>query len=209
MSTRLPASARREQLLRVGLDVFAHQGFHGTSMNDVAEAAGVTKPVLYQHFASKRELYLALLDEVGQRLLRAIAAATATGQGGRAQTEAGFRAYFEWVADDHDAFLLLFGSGARRDEEFAEAVREVEETIARAIEPLIAADIDAGHRRTLAHALVGLAEGASRQLVATGDDFDPSLLATQVADLAWGGLRGVRRIGRQPAEVGAGGRQAG
>ena len=47
------------------------------------------------------------------------------------------------MADDHDAFLLLFGSGARRDEEFAEAVRRVEEAIAEAIEPLIAADIDA------------------------------------------------------------------
>ena len=77
MSTRLPASARREQLLAIGLEVFARQGFHGTSMNDVADAAGVTKPVLYQHFASKRELYLALLEEVGRQLLDAIAKATA------------------------------------------------------------------------------------------------------------------------------------
>ena len=73
MSTRLPAAARREQLLAVALEVFARQGFHGTSMNDVADAAGVTKPVLYQHFRSKRELYLALLEEVGSRLRDAIA----------------------------------------------------------------------------------------------------------------------------------------
>ena len=103
----------------------------------------MTKPVLYQHFASKRELYLALLDEVGRELLEAIAKATAGAVDGRAQTEAGFGAYFRWVDDDRDAFLLLFGSGARRDEEFAEAVRKVEEAIAEAIEPLIAADIDA------------------------------------------------------------------
>ena len=88
MSTRLPAPARREQLLAVGLEVFAHQGFHGTSMNEVAEAAGVTKPVLYQHFASKRELYLALLDDVGRQLLDAIARATADAPDGKAQTEA-------------------------------------------------------------------------------------------------------------------------
>jgi AcrR family transcriptional regulator len=199
MSTRLPASARREQLLSVGLEVFARQGFHATSMNEVAEAAGVTKPVLYQHFASKRELYLALLEDVGRQLLRAIALATAGATDGRAQTEAGFTAYFKWVADDHAAFLLLFGSGARRDEEFAEAVRNVEEVIAEAIEPLIAADIDASHRRTLAHALVGLAEGASRQLVASGRSFDAALLARQVADLAWAGLRGVRRVDTVPA----------
>jgi len=198
MSTRLPAPARREQLLAVGLEVFARQGFHGTSMNDVADAAGVTKPVLYQHFASKRELYLALLEEVGRELLEAIAKATAVALDGRSQTEAGFGAYFRWVDDDRDAFLLLFGSGARRDEEFAEAVRKVEEAIAEAIEPLIAADIDASHRRTLAHALVGLAEGASRPLVATGLAFDPELISRQVADLAWAGLRGVRRVGPSP-----------
>jgi AcrR family transcriptional regulator len=202
MSTRLPAPARREQLLSIGLEVFARQGFHRTAMNDVAEAAGVTKPVLYQHFASKRELYLALLEEAGRGLLTAIAEATATVTDGKAQTEAGFTAYFQWVADDHDAFLLLFGSGARRDEEFAEAVRRVEETIAEAIEPLIAADIDTSHRRTLAHALVGLAEGASRQLVASGLSFDASLLARQVADLAWAGLRGVHRVTATAPQLG-------
>ena len=54
MSGRLPAAERRDQLLVVALDVFASQGFHATSMNDIAAAAGVTKPVLYQHFSSKR-----------------------------------------------------------------------------------------------------------------------------------------------------------
>ena len=78
------------------------------------------------------------------------------------------------------------------------SVRKVEEAIAEAIEPLIAADIDANHRRTLAHALVGLAEGASRQLVAYGLAFDPELISRQVADLAWAGLRGVRRVSPSP-----------
>ena len=194
MSTRLPAAARREQLLNVALEVFARQGFHGTAMNDVAEAAGVTKPVLYQHFQSKRQLYLALLDEVGQRLRQTIEKAGTDTGGPRAQVEAGFRAYFRWVKDDRDSFLLLFGSGARRDEEFAEAVRRFEMAIADTIAPLIQADIDPDHQRLLAHALVGLAEGTSRRLLALGRDFDPERVAAQVADLAWAGLRGVRRV---------------
>jgi AcrR family transcriptional regulator len=194
MSTRLPAAARREQLLNVALEVFARQGFHGTAMNDVAEAAGVTKPVLYQHFQSKRQLYLALLDEVGQRLRQTIEKAGADSGGPRAQVEAGFGAYFRWVKDDRDSFLLLFGSGARRDEEFAEAVRGFEVAIADTIAPLIQADIDPEHQRLLAHALVGLAEGTSRRLLALGGEFDPERVAAQVADLAWAGLRGVRRI---------------
>lgn len=195
MSIRLTASARREQLLDVALQVFARQGYHGASMNDVADAAGVTKPVVYQHFDSKRDLYLALLDEVGARMLTAISKATAGATDGKDQTELGFTAYFRWVADDHDAFLLLFGSGARRDEEFNDAVRKLTAQVAEAIKPLITADIDAEHQRTLAHGLVGLAEGVSRRLVDIGEVFDPVLLGRQVSDLAWAGLRAVGRTG--------------
>src|SRR5829696_4321405 len=193
MTARLNAVARREQLLDVALEVFARAGYHGASMNDVAEAAGVTKPVLYQHFESKRELYQALLDEVGARLVGAITSATAGTTDGREQTELGFRAYFRWVTQDHDSFRLVYGSGARRDEEFNRAVRRVTAAAAAAIAPLIAADIDDEHRLTLAHAIVGLAEGASRRLVERGDAFDPDEVARQVSDLAWAGLRGIHR----------------
>jgi hypothetical protein len=65
--------------------------------------------------------------------------------------------------------------------------------IADVIEPLITADIDAEHRRTLAHAIVGLSEGVSRRLIRLGGDFDPELIAKQVSDLAWAGLRASQR----------------
>ena len=76
MPTRLPAARRRRQLLEVALRVFAEQGFYVTSMSDIADAAGVTKPVLYQHFASKRELYGQILAEVGNQLQEAIVSHT-------------------------------------------------------------------------------------------------------------------------------------
>jgi AcrR family transcriptional regulator len=194
MSQRLPATARREQILEVALDVFATAGFHGASMNDVAEAAGVTKPVLYQHFDSKRELYRALLDEVGDRLLDAIAKATAEAIDGKSTTELGFRAYFRWVAEDHAGFQLLFGPGTARDDEFAGVIQRIHAEAAATTAPLIAVDIDESHRMTLAHALVGLAEGASRRLVELGDDFDPDEIAREVSALAWAGLRAVQPV---------------
>ena len=178
MSLRLPASARREQILDVSVQVFARNGFHSTSMNDVADAVGVTKPVLYQHFDSKQDLYLALLDEAGSRLRTAVSKAVASAANGKEQTEMGFRAYFRWVADDHDAFLLLFGSRASRDEESTAAIRRITAETAHAIAPLIAADIDPEHQRTLAQGLVGLAEGVSRHLVERGKVFDPEVSAT-------------------------------
>ena len=193
MNLRLPASERREQILDVAIQVFARNGFHGSSMNDIADAAGVTKPVLYQHFDSKQDLYLALLDEVGSRMIATIKNAQDTATGGRSLTELGFESYFAWVAEDHDAFLLLFGSRASRDEESTMAIRRITSDVAREIEPLISADIDAEHRRTLAHGLVGLAEGVSRHLVERGERFDPQILGRQVADMAWAGLRAVHR----------------
>jgi AcrR family transcriptional regulator len=193
MSMRLPAPARREQILDVSVQVFAHRGFHSTSMNDVAEAAGVTKPVLYQHFDSKQDLYLALLEEAGNRLRNAISKAVASASTGKQQTELGFKAYFRWVADDHDAFLLLFGSRANRDEESTRAIRRITAEAAQAIAPLIAVDIDIEHQRVLAQGLVGLAEGVSRHLVERGEQFDPEVLGQQIADLAWAGLRAVHR----------------
>jgi AcrR family transcriptional regulator len=192
MSTRLPAPARRRQLLDVALTVFAARGYHATAMNDVAEAAGVTKPVLYQHFRSKRALYLELLEDVGGRLREAIDKAAATADGPRDQVQSGFRAYFTFVASQIPAFQLLFGGGARRDEEFADAVRTVEVSIAESIAQLIVVEgLDDARRLLLAHGIVGLAEGTSRYWLANGMTGSAEELAAQVAALAWAGLRGV------------------
>ncbi len=191
MNTRLPAGERREQIIDVALPVFAKRGFHGASMNDVADAAGVTKPVLYQHFASKQDLYLALIDEVGGRMITAISKGTAGAAAGKSQTELGFQAYFRWVADDRDAFLLLFSTQANRDESATTAIRRITSAAASAIAPLIAVDIGHEKQRTLAPRLVGLAEGVSRRLVERGEDFDPDELARLVANLAWAGLRSI------------------
>ena len=109
-SPRLSADARREQVLDVAIDVFGRAGYYGASMNDIAEAAGVTKPVLYQHFDSKSDLYGALLDTVGERMLGAIAKATADAADGKEQTEQGFQAYFRWVSQRHDEFMLLLSA---------------------------------------------------------------------------------------------------
>lgn len=181
---------RRGQLLDVALERFAAGGFHRTSMEDIAAAAGVTKPVLYQHFASKRALYLELLDDVGAQLLAAITDATAAAAGPREQVENGFAAYFRFVAGHEPAFRLLFGGGPRRDEQFAEAVARVEQAIANEIAKMIEADLEDDHRAQLARAIVGLAEGVSRD---AGPDFDPEVLGRRMAELAWAGLRGVRR----------------
>jgi len=196
MSSRLPAAERREQLLEVALQVFATRGFHQTSMNDVADAAGVTKPVLYQHFTSKRALYLELLELVSQRLMHVIDEATSSAGGPREQVQRGLQAYFRFVVESRDEYQLMFGGGTRRDAEFAQEAARLERSIAAVIAELIVVEGLADHDRVLlAHAIVGLAEGATRHWLADDLDLDPDDVAARVSDLAWRGLRGVRSDG--------------
>ena len=200
---RLAGHARRLQIVTTAKTLFAERGYRATTMDDIALAAGVTKPLVYQHFSSKRDLYQELVDSVAQELLDALDYAMREATGPRQLVELGFATYFELAVTHEEAFRLLFGRDVPKDEELNEAVLRIEDTLARAVEDLLDAGLSPDHRRLLAHAVVGMTEGASRHWVATassrqhdGDDgTDPSdaarLLARRVSDLAWAGLRSV------------------
>lgn len=193
-TTRLPAPERRRQLLDVALETFAANGFHGTSMNDVAEAAGVTKPVLYQHFASKDALYNELVDEMGARLEEAIMADVAQAAGPRQQVEAGFRAYFRWSIGQGAAFQVLFSDRNRTDPALAGAVARVEAMVADRVASLIEIEgLSDDERHVLALGVVGIAESTSRHWLrlGLGEGTESDAFADQVATLAWSGLRGI------------------
>jgi AcrR family transcriptional regulator len=196
-SRRLTAEQRRHQLFAVALELFAHRGYRATTMDDIAERAGVTKPLLYQHFSSKRALYLELVDSIAQDLLTAIRRALMRAEGPRQQVELGFAAYFQLVVSNEAEFRLLYGRDHADDFELGRALRAVEDAIAEAIDPLIDAGLDDEHRRLLAYGIVGMAEGASRRFMAHRPDTDAEAdeeaqrLARRMADLAWAGLRSV------------------
>lgn len=194
MAARLPAAVRRRQLLDVALGEFADRGFSGVSMDQVAVAAGVTKPVLYQHFTSKRALYLELVADVSDRLEAAVVKATADAASPREQVEAGFRAYFRLVTEQRDAARLLFTAESRRDDDLTAVVLRVEETFARSIAALFEVDgLGDEDRLLMARGIVGIAEATSRHALAgTASEPDPDALAHRVANLAWAGLRGLR-----------------
>lgn len=193
---RLPAGQRRTQLLAVARDRFAAQGFHATSMDDIAEAAGVTKPVLYRHFPSKHALYAELLGDTSRRLLTTLEAATRGAGTGRARVEEGFRAYFRFAADHRSSFLLLLGADNRAEPEFARIVDETLDACAAAVSTLIDLPASPEQRLVLAHALVGMAEAATRSTLSAGTGApDPDRLAAWISELAWFGMRGVRPAG--------------
>jgi len=197
---RLPADERRQQLLEVACDLFARSGFHDTSMDDIAEGAGVTKPVLYQHFPSKKALYGELLEDTGRRLLDHLARATSRATSGRERVEAGFRAYFQFAVGDRSSFRLLFGASIRSDPDFARTVDEVLRAAADTISELIAIPASDEQRQVLASALVGMAEAVGRRAL-TEPEVDADELARWIAEFAWFGLRGVRAVSTDTPHV--------
>lgn len=161
-------------------------------MNDIADSAGVTKPVLYQHFISKRDLFIELLAQIGTDLRGTISKATANAGGPRQQIEQGFRAYFMFANEYTSAFTVLFGSGARRDPEFASFASAVEQSIADTISELIVVEGQpAENSLLLANSIVGMTEAATRHWLANERQPDVDTLAQQISQLAWSGMRGI------------------
>lgn len=180
----------------VAMHVFAERGFHSTSMSDIAQAAGVTKPVLYQHFGSKRQLYAELLTAVGEQLQEEIVKAVAEAASPREMVEQGFAAYFRFVDSRRDAFQLFYATSSWRDPEFAALVHEVENTLAEQVAGFIEVEgLSEEERRLLGHGIVGMVEGASTHWLLGDEPADPSELTQRLAALAWRGLRGVRADG--------------
>ncbi len=173
------------------MGIFSSDGYQKTTMDAVAADAGVTKPVLYQHFPSKRDLFLELLHVVGRRLTEMVAEATADASSPRAQVERGFSAYFDFVGTRPEEFQLLFGEGVRVDEEFAAEVELVERSIADFVAALITTEgLSEDDRLVLGHGIVGMAERTAHHWVGNGRRGSAEELASRVADLAWSGLRG-------------------
>src|SRR5216683_3746702 len=113
--TRLPRQARRRQLLEAALEVFVAQGYHAAAMDEIAERAGVSKPVLYQHFPGKLDLYLALLDESVADLTGTIRDALASTTDNKQRVSATFTAFFDFVGSTGQAFRLVFESDLRNE----------------------------------------------------------------------------------------------
>ncbi len=169
-------------------------------MEDIATAAGVTKPLLYQHFESKRALYLELIDDVAARLVGALSEAAGANATTRLQVEAGFEAYFRFTIENQAAVRMLFD--APHDEELARGLRSIEDSIAQFLAPMFDPHIDEEHRRTLAAAVVGMTEAVTRDWLrvraerrdAGADSLaEAQLLAERLASFAWGGLRSLNR----------------
>jgi AcrR family transcriptional regulator len=194
---RLPAAERRAQLLEIACRLFAHDGYTGASMEAIAEAAGVTKPVLYQHFPSKHALYTDLLTIELGRLETAFEDAIEHAEDNAARLRQGFGAYVDFVAVHEDAFRVLFTSSLGREDAFRERVARFRDWIAGRITAIIQAEagLPETRARALAAAMVGMAEGAATWWLAESRPLPAADLADELAGLAWKGFARFRPPG--------------
>jgi len=191
-STRLPRSARRKQLLGAAREVFVAQGYHAAAMDDIAERAGVSKPVLYQHFPSKRDLYVALVQQHTDELLSAIQAALESTTNNKQRVAATIAAYFEFIDSKSEAFRLVFESDLRSDPEVRDLVDTVSAGCAAAIASTIREDthLPDDEAELLGVALAGMAHITARYWLDSGRTVPREVADSLVAQLAWRGVRG-------------------
>src|SRR3954449_10518584 len=196
-SPRLPRTARRVQLLAAAQEVFVAQGYHAAAMDEIAEAAGVSKPVLYQHFPSKLDLYLALLDQHSEDLVARVRAALDSTTDNKQRVEATLSAYFGFVAGDGEAFRLVFESDLRNEPAVRDRVEGALRECADAITATIAKDtgVDEDEARLLSVGLAGLAEIGARYWLTSPSTVDQERAVALLSGLAWRGIRGFPRTG--------------
>src|SRR3954464_13524756 len=168
--TRLPRSARRKQLLAAAQQVFVAQGYHAAAMDDIAERAGVSKPVLYQHFPGKLELYLALLDTHCDAIVAKVRDAMAATTDNKGRGSGAVRAYFDFVDHESEAFRLVFESDLRNEPAVRERVDRLQRGFIQAISETIMAATGVARDRAelLAAGLVGAAVTAAQFWLAGG-----------------------------------------
>ena len=190
-STRLPRPARRRQLLGAARDVFVAQGYHAAAMDEIAERAGVSKPVLYQHFPGKLDLYLALLDESVAELVGAVSAALASTSDNRERVPATFRAFFDYVSGAGQAFRLVFESDLSNEPAVRARLDRAMYECAEMISEFIREDAGVSNEEAdlLGMALVGMAQVSARYWLSEGA-FDKDLAEELLARLAWRGISG-------------------
>ena len=189
---RMPRRERRVQLLESALGVFVAQGYHAAAMDDIAERAGVSKPVLYQHFPGKLELYLALLDRAVDTVIEGTRTALESTDNNKQRVAATMHAFYTYVASEEGEFRLVFESDLTNEPAVREQVERVTTECADMIAHVIHDDTGLPDEasRLLAVSLVGMAQVSARFWLTEAGGIDRSDAAALVAALAWRGIRG-------------------
>jgi AcrR family transcriptional regulator len=183
-------------MLDEALRVFAREGYHGASMAEIAAGVGVTKPMVYAYFGSKDELYLRCIDRATERLLEAF---TIPAEEGEAPDHTLWRralAYFEFLRDNRDEWMVMRRQAAAAGGPFSERVAEgrkrVIRSVAEQIRETVGGDLSVDDLEPVATGIVGVGESLGDWWVDHPDE-TPEAMAAREINLVWVGLGGLIR----------------
>src|SRR4051812_36831718 len=189
----MPRADRSAQLLEVAEQVFAERGFRLASMEEIAERAGITKPVLYDHFGSKDGLFAAVIESARSDLRETIGAAVASAGDSEQAMAAGLRAYFGYLAEHASTWTVLL-TEAEATSAAAEAMEGTRAEMAEFIAGLMAAELPVmkpSQAAVYAQVVIGASERLAR-FARTGSKWTPDQLVRTLMDVIWLGLDDVR-----------------
>ena len=189
---RLPRDERRALLLSAALEVFTAAGYHSAVMDEIADRANVSKPVLYQHFPSKLELYLAVLDLHIDSLVFAIQKAIASNRENSSRVAATVEAYFGFIDSEGEAFRLLFESDMNLEPQVRERLNRMTYDCAAAVSAVISIDTGLGKEESmmLAVGIIGTVQTTARHWLDRDGKIDRQRATELVMNLIWRGISG-------------------
>lgn len=192
---RLPRAIREQQMLDAAVAVFSRRGFHAASMDEIAERAGISKPMVYAYLGAKEDLFVACLHREATRLAQAVVDMVQPDAPADRQLWHGLRAFFGFVGAHREGWVVLYRQ-ARGHERFGAEVARMRDTMAEVVSGLLrravgpqAPEIEL---TTMAYALVGAGESLADWLADSVEE-DPEATATRLMNLVWLGAERLMR----------------
>ncbi len=189
-NARLPRTARRAQLMAAARDVFVARGYHAAGMDEIAERAGVSKPVLYQHFPGKLDLYLDLLHSYVDDLVRGVREALASTGDNKLRVRAAVQAYFDFIDDESRGYRLVFESDLLGEPSVQQRVDRALEACIEAVAEAVITDagLDLPRARMFAVGLVGASQVSARYWLDHDRPVPKDEAVAITSSLAWRGV---------------------
>lgn len=196
---RLPRQVREQQIIDVAVRVFSKRGYHAASVDEIAELAGISKPMVYLYLESKEGLFIACLRREAERMVTAFQAAAQGVHSPELRLQAGLRAFFAFVSEHRDGWVVLHRHAAELSEAIAAESAHARRAVMAEVRDLVRAGIaDSAEPARLgeedaefvAHAIVGAAD-ALTDWMADHPRESPERMTGRLMNMIWVGMRNV------------------